>query len=100
MERKLQIRDAPNMPKQGITNMLALPIDKMLYIYYSVHTLNTKKNPFQSKQSKHFHRRSWFTECEIDSNKVKLPKVGSNAIVLVPPQGQGPTKTVGEIMRV
>ncbi len=43
MERKLQIKGAPNMQKQGITNMLALPIDKMLYIYYSVHTQNTKK---------------------------------------------------------
>ncbi len=26
-----------------------------------VHTLNTKKTPFQSKQSKHFHQRNRFT---------------------------------------
>jgi hypothetical protein len=31
MERKLQIRGALNMQKQGITNILALPINKMLY---------------------------------------------------------------------
>jgi hypothetical protein len=30
-------------------------------------------------------------ECETDSNKVKLPKVGSNAIVPVP-VGAGPNK--------
>jgi hypothetical protein len=29
-------------PNQGITNALALPIDKMLCIYLGVHTLNTK----------------------------------------------------------
>jgi hypothetical protein len=46
--------------KQSITNTLALPIDKMMYIYLlcQVHTLNTKKIPFQSKQSKHFHQRN------------------------------------------
>jgi hypothetical protein len=39
--------------KQGITNRQALPIDKMSYIYllYHVDTLNTKKSPFQSKES-------------------------------------------------
>ncbi len=79
--------------KQGITNTLALPIDKMLYIYYlhCLHTLHTKKNPFQFKQSKHFHQRNWFTQFETGSNKLKLPKVGSNAIVPAP-TGAGPNK--------
>jgi hypothetical protein len=71
--------------KQGITNTLALPIIKMLYIYL---LCPLQKIPFQSKQSKHFHQRNWFTSCEIDSNKVILPKAGSNAIAL----GQGPKK--------
>jgi len=31
-----------------------------------------------------FHQRNRFAECETGSNKVKLPKVGSNAIVPVP----------------
>jgi len=59
--------------KQGITNTLAVPIDRTLYIYLSVSTLSTtRKNPFKSK---HFHPKKQ------SSNKVKLPKVGSNAIV-------------------
>jgi hypothetical protein len=44
--------------QQGITNTLALPIDKMLYIYLPIiSTLwtTTTKNPFQFKLSKHFH---------------------------------------------
>jgi hypothetical protein len=62
----------------------------MLYIStYCVHTLNTQKNAFQTKQSKHFHKRNRFTSCETSSNKVKLPKVGSNAIVPAP---TGPNK--------
>jgi len=40
-----------------------------------------QNNPFQSKESKHFHQRNRFTKCAVGSNKVKLPKVGSNAIV-------------------
>jgi hypothetical protein len=69
---------------QGITNTLALPIDKMLYIYRLRPHSPHQKNPFQSEQFKqHFHQRNWFTNCETGSNKVKLPKVGSNAIVRV-----------------
>jgi hypothetical protein len=65
-------------PKQGITNMLALPIDKMFYIVPTVsHTLNTKK--IRSD----LNNLNTFTK-ETGSNKVKLPKVGSNAIVHVP----------------
>jgi hypothetical protein len=73
--------------KQGITNTLALPIDKMLYIYLLCPHSECQKNPFQSKQSKHFHQRNQFTQCETSSNKVKFPKVGSKAIVPV----AGPT---------
>jgi hypothetical protein len=38
--------------KQGITNTLALPIDKnVVHLPHFKH----QKNPFESKQSKHFH---------------------------------------------
>ncbi len=63
---------------------------------YFVHTLNTKKNPFRSKQSKHFHHRNQFNSCETGFNKVKLPKVGSTAIVLVPLEA-GPNQRILEI---
>jgi hypothetical protein len=75
------------MHKQGITNTLALPIDKMLYIYtYSLHTLNTKKI------HSNLNSLNTFTK-ETSSNKVKLTKVGSNMIVPVP-VGAGPNKGV------
>jgi len=74
--------------QQGITNTLALPIVKMLYIYLLCPHSKHQKKPFQSKQSKHFHQRNRFTKCETGSNKVKLPKVGSNAIVPVPVGGR------------
>jgi hypothetical protein len=46
--------------QQGITNMLALPIDKMLYTYLLCpHSEHPKKNLFQSKQPKYFHQRNW-----------------------------------------
>jgi hypothetical protein len=61
--------------KQGITNTLALPMDKILYIYLLCSHSEHQKNPFQSKQSKHFHQTNPFTKCETGSNKVKLPKV-------------------------
>jgi hypothetical protein len=48
-----------------------------LYIYLPCPHSEHEKNPFQSKHSKHFHQRNQFTLCEISSNKVKLPKVGS-----------------------
>jgi hypothetical protein len=51
--------------KQGITNTLALPIDKMLYIYLLCPHSQHQNNPFQSKQSKHFIK-------ETDSPRVKL----------------------------
>jgi hypothetical protein len=46
------------MLKQGITNTLALPIDKMLYIYVLCSHSAHQNNPFQSKQSKHFHQKT------------------------------------------
>ncbi len=39
----------------------ALPIDKMLYIYMLCPHSEHQNNPFQSKQSKHFHQRNGFT---------------------------------------
>jgi hypothetical protein len=47
--------------QQGITSTLALPIDKMLYIYLLCPYSKHQKNPFQSKQSKHFHPENRFT---------------------------------------
>jgi ssDNA-binding Zn-finger/Zn-ribbon topoisomerase 1 len=58
--------------KQVITNTLDLPIDKMLYIYLPCPHCEHQKNLFQFKQSKHFHEKSRFAECETGSNKVKL----------------------------
>jgi hypothetical protein len=46
--------------KKGITNTLALPIDKMLYIYLLCPQSEHQNNPFQTKQSKHFHQRNQF----------------------------------------
>jgi hypothetical protein len=57
-----------------------------------VSTLSTPKNICSNfKQSKYFHQRKEFTYCETSSNKVKLPKVGSNAIVPAPVE-VGPNK--------
>ncbi len=47
--------------KHGITNTLALPIDTMLYICLLCPHSEHQNNPFQSKQSKHFHQRNQFT---------------------------------------
>jgi hypothetical protein len=47
--------------KQGITNTLALPIDKMLYIYELCPHSEHQQILFQSKQSKHFHPKKQFT---------------------------------------
>jgi hypothetical protein len=62
----------------AVTNMLALPIDNMLHIYLLGPHSEHQNNLFQSK---HLHQRNEFTQCETSSNKVKLPKVGSNAIL-------------------
>jgi hypothetical protein len=91
--------------KQCFTNRLALPIDKMLYIYSLGPHSEHQNNSFQSKRSKHFHQRNTlntktihsnlndlntftkrnrFIQCDTGFNMVKLAKVGSNAIVLVP----------------
>jgi hypothetical protein len=59
---------------------VALPIDQMLYIYSLGPHSEHQNNPFQSKPSKHFHQRNHFIQCETGFNKVKLAKVGSNAI--------------------
>ncbi len=73
------------LTKQGITNKTALPIDKMLYIHllcpHSEH----------QKICSDLNSLNTFTK-ETVSNKVKRPKVGSNAIVRVP-VGAGPNKT-------
>jgi hypothetical protein len=50
---------------------------------YSVWHSELQNNPFQSKQSKHFHQRNWLTWCETGFNKIKLRKVWSNVIVPV-----------------
>jgi hypothetical protein len=44
--------------KQGIKNRLALPIDKMLYIYLLCPHSEHQNNLFQSKQCKHFQQRN------------------------------------------
>jgi len=59
-----------------------------LQIYFC---LKHQKTQFQSKHSKHFHQKNQFISCETNSNKVKLPKVGSNAIVPAP-TGTGPNQ--------
>jgi hypothetical protein len=80
-----KVSQFPNdMEKQGITHTLALPIDKMLYIYLLCPHSEHQKILFQSKQYKHFHQKSRFPRCETGLNKVKLPKVGSNVIVPIP----------------
>jgi hypothetical protein len=67
--------------KQGITNTLALPIGKMLYIYLLCP---------HSEHHKNLNSLNTFTK-RTGSNKVKLPKVGLNAMVPVP-VGAGPNK--------
>jgi hypothetical protein len=57
--------------KQGITNTLALPIDKLLYIYLLCPHSEHQNNGFQSKQSKHFHPRNQLIWCETGFNKIK-----------------------------
>jgi len=75
--------DSKKVNKQGVTNTLALPINKMSYIYLLCpHSEHQKKHLFQFEQSKHFHQRHRFITCETSFNKVKLPKVRSNVIVL------------------
>jgi len=63
------------LQKQGITNTLALSIDNVLY--YRVHTLNT------GKISSNLNSLNTSTK-ETGSFNVKLPKVGSNAMVPAP----------------
>ncbi len=46
---------------QGITNTLGLSIDKMLYICLLCPHSKHQNNSFQSKQSKHFHKRNRFS---------------------------------------
>jgi hypothetical protein len=56
-----KVSQFPNdIEKQGITHTLALPIDKMLYIYVLCPHSEHQKNLFQSKQSKHFHPKIQF----------------------------------------
>jgi hypothetical protein len=58
--KKEQIKSGPKseQEKHGITNLLALPINKMLYIYPLCPHFEHQKNPFQSK---HFDQRNQFT---------------------------------------
>jgi hypothetical protein len=66
------------------------PLHTFLLCPHSEH----QKHSFQSKQCKHFHHRNRFISCETGSDKVKLPEVGSNAIVPVPVGGRAQqTKT-------
>ncbi len=57
---------------------------------YCVHTRNMKKIHSNLNNLNTFTKKNRFPECEISFNKVKLPKVGSNAIV---PVGAGPKQT-------
>jgi len=60
LSRFLASRTAP--AKEGkLCPILALLIHKMLYIYILCPHSEHQKNPFQSKQSKHFHQRNWFS---------------------------------------
>jgi hypothetical protein len=79
--------------KQSITNTLALPIDKMLYILsiYCVHTVNTKKIHSNLNSLNTFTKETGSPNMKLVLIR-KLPKVGSNAIVLVP-VGAGPNKS-------
>ncbi len=69
--------------------MLALPINKMLYIYllcpHSEHQKNIGSN---------LNGLNTFTK-ETSSNKVKLPQVGWNAIVFCPCGGRAQQIKVG-----
>ncbi len=77
--------------KQGITNTLALPIDKMLYIYLLCpHTLNTKTICSNLNSLNTFTKEAGSPNVKLIFNKVKLPKVGSNVIVPVPNKQNSP----------
>jgi hypothetical protein len=69
--------------QQGITNTLALPIDKMLYIYLLCPHSEHQNNRF------HYHQRDRVPNLKQMFNKVKLPKVGSSAI-----WGTGPNQFI------
>jgi len=47
-----------NNNKASQTRWLALPIDKILYIYRLCPHSQHQNNPFQYNQSKHFHQRN------------------------------------------
>ncbi len=49
--------------KQGkaLDQFFGLPICESIFNHYCVNTLEHQKNPFQSKQSKHFHERNRFS---------------------------------------
>jgi hypothetical protein len=61
------------MEEQGITNTLALPIDKdVVQLSYCVHTLEQPKKIHSNLNSLNtFTQKNRFTLCEIGSNKVK-----------------------------
>jgi hypothetical protein len=71
--------------KRGVTNTLAMPIDKILYIY-----LLCPHSEHHTKICSNLNSLKTFTK-ETGSNKVKLPRVRSNEIVPVP-VGAGPNK--------
>jgi hypothetical protein len=71
--------------KQGITNMQALPVDKMLYIYLLCpHSEHQKQIHSNLNSLNTFTKKMGSSNMKTDSNKLKLPKVGSNVIVPVP----------------
>jgi hypothetical protein len=78
---------------QGIENTLALPMDKMLYIY-----LLCPHSEHQKKYGSNLNSLNTFTKemGSPGSNKVKLPKVGSDAIVPGPINPQWDHKLVKE----
>jgi hypothetical protein len=80
--------------KQDITNTLALPIDKKLYIY-----LLCPHSEHQNKIHSNLNSLNTFTEetgspnVKTIRNKIKLPEVGSNVIWSLSLWGAGPNKT-------
>jgi hypothetical protein len=68
------------LTKQGITNTLALPIDKMLYIYVLCpHSELIKSVPIKTVKT--------LSPKKAVLIRPKLPKVGSNAIISPVPVG-------------
>jgi hypothetical protein len=84
VERLLLLCNSLFVFRQGITNTLALAIDKMLYIYLLCpHSEHPKKICSNLNSLNTFTKETGSGNVKPVLIKVKLPKVGSNAIVLV-----------------